>query len=760
MPHVSDLGGQAARESSRAWIRPSKLRGALRRGPTVERERLLNLLQKRAEERLLLISASAGYGKSILAAQWAERCERPFGWITLDRGDNDTVNLLRYLAHALDGIAPLEDELFEELLSPAPAIDDVVLPALAAGLERLPPFLLVLDDAQELRPRAIAVLDSLLEETPPGSQVVLATRTDPDLLLSRRRVAGDLIELRADDLALDLEETRALAEAHDAQLSDSTLTLIHEQTEGWPAGITLAIRSVDGADADEILGGGIEGGRRDIGDYLFDTVLARETEERRTFLLATSVLNRMTASLCDTIREAVDSTDVLRELERSNSFVIPLDDHRGWYRYHQLFGEFLRTELDRRHPELAAAYLARAAAWHEEEGADPEEAFRCAREARDFARAGRIALSSAVRLVGGGHHETMLLWLEDCGEEDIVSDSQLALAAAWVCLMVGNNERAERLVRAVEERDLDVPSSDGATSLRSTLATIRGSLGFRGANQMLADGEYVYAAESQTNTHWVVGGCRAIGSAHMLLGHPQEAIAALEEGISLDNRPELRQRRLTSLSCFSFLAFAAADSGDWPTARKRAREASALVAEHRFEHATPGTVAFTARAIVLSHDGDLDRARHELARARAGRDLVRGWQWLWADLELRWGNLSLDLGDRVVAYEHAAFARSALRAFPDPGILPSRLAALEERIASAADLHLTPAELRVLPFLPTHLTVKEIAARLFLSPATVKTQLAAVYSKLDATTRSEAVERMEQLGLQPTWTPTSGISEA
>jgi LuxR family maltose regulon positive regulatory protein len=245
----------------------------------------------------------------------------------------------------------------------------------------------------------------------------------------------------------------------------------------------------------------------------------------------------------------------------------------------------------------------------------------------------------------------------------------------------------------------------------------------------------------------------------MLLGHPREAIVAFEEGISLDDRPQLRHHQRTSLSCVSFLAFAAADCGDWPTARRHAREANALVAEHRFEQATPGTVAFTARAIVLSHDGDLDRARHELARARAGRDRIRGWQWLWADLELRWGNLSLDLGDRIVAYEHAAFARTALRAFPDPGILPRRLAALEERIASAADLHLTPAELRVLPFLPTHLSVKEIAGRLFLSPATVKTQLAAVYGKLGAASRSEAVEKMEQLGLQPTWNATSATPE-
>ena len=146
--------------------------------------------------------------------------------------------------------------------------------------------------------------------------------------------------------------------------------------------------------------------------------------------------------------------------------------------------------------------------------------------------------------------------------------------------------------------------------------------------------------------------------------------------------------------------------------------------------------AYTARATTLVHDGDSDRAAHELANARRVSRLAHGTRWLSADLELRWGNLSLDLGERMAAKEHAVHARTVLNGYPDPGMLSARLEELETRIARAADLHLTPAELRIIPFLPTHFPVKEIAAQLHLSAATVKSHLSQIYAKLDVSTRS------------------------
>jgi LuxR family transcriptional regulator, maltose regulon positive regulatory protein len=719
-------------------IRPQRV-------PVVERRRLLHVLAAGAEVPIVVISAPAGYGKSILAAQWSAQCARPAAVLSLDGGDNDPIVLLDYLVEALDSLAPIAPELLEELSSPDPNINEVVLPGLAEELERVSPIELILDNIQEVsEPGSLEVLTLLLEQMPPGSQLMLLTRADPELPLASHRVSGDLLELRADQLAFDFDETRSLSVRRGIGLAEPSLKVIHERTEGWAAGIALAV-----AAAEELAPGEdpcpVRGTQRGISDYLIEAVLERATEPQQAFLLATSVLHRMTAPLCDTVLGMTGASKLLGELERSNSFLIPLDDHRGWYRYHHLFREFLRSELDRRHPGLAAMYLARAAEWHEREGCDSSEAFRCAHECGDLARTGRIALGSLDGSMAPAQHEMMRAWLQDCTGEEISSDPQLAIAAAWISAGMGEGPKAERYALAAERGDLEGPSADGASSIRSSLANLRAALAYRGVHQMLADAEHVYAAERETSGRWLADSCRAIGMAKVLLGRPDEAIAALREALMLSDAPELSAGRMF---CLGYLAFAAADAGHWPEARKWAREAKALSAERDLSHHLPAPIAFTARATVLAQDGDLYRAGQELEDATALGHLLRGARWLTADMELRWGELSLHLGDRLKARDHAGRAAAALNGYCDSGTLEARLVALEERLARAADLQLTPAELRILPFLPTHLLVKEIAARLHLSAATVKSHLHGIFNKLDVSTRSEAVDKMELLGLE------------
>ena len=745
--HLAPPGGSG--EGPRTWVRPSKLEAPRPRVAVVERARLLTQLAAAADSPIVLISASAGYGKSILAAQWSARCERRVTWINVDRGDNDPVVFLSYFAHALNRLAPVAAELFDELSAGAPRIDEIVLPALAVELVRLSPFELILDDLHELsQTRSVAALDFLLKEIPRGSQVMLVTRVDPELPLARYRVSGDLLEIRADKLAFDAEETRALTASAGALFSERSVELLHERTEGWAAGISLAMHAVDDLASGDAVVERITGRQRHIADYLIEVVLARETEELREFLLATSVLRRMTASLCDAVLGVPGSADVLRELERSNAFVIALDDHRGWYRYHHLFGELLRAELDRLHPELASVYLARAARWHEQDGGDPEEAFRYAHECGDLQWAARIALASWDALASRGQLETMRLWLLDCTDDEVAADPQLAIAAAWVYGLLGEGEKAQRFAVAAERGDLDVPSADGATSLRSSLAVATTGLGLRGIHQMLAEGEFVYAVEKEpAETRWLIGGCRAIGIANVLLDRPDEAITALLEVLLLTaGRPELAWTRILSLG---YLAFAAADTGEWSDARKWAREARALVTEHHLGGIVTAAPVFTAKAMVLAPDGDFERAKPELAAGRRLGHLVRSTRWMNADMSLRWGNISLQLGDRAAAREHADNARAALHGYPDPGTLPARLVQLHERIARAEELNLTPAELQIAAFLPAHHSLREIAETLNVSRTTVKTHVAAIYAKLEVTTRSEAVEQLAQLRIKP-----------
>ena len=728
-----------------ASVRASKLEPARLRAGAIQRERLLGQLAAAADTPIVLISASAGYGKSTLAAQWSARCQRPVAWINLDRGDDDPLMFLNVVTHALDRLDPVAPELLDEFAARAPHVVDVVLPCLAAELERLSPLELIFDDLQEVtQTRTLSALNFLLDVVGPGSQVVLATRTDTDLWLARQRLSGDLFEIRADQLALDADEALALAESTGANLSEPALGLLCERTEGWPAGIALALHALHEPVSAEDIAQAITGDQREIADYLVEVMLDREPQERRRFLLATSVLTQMTAPLCDAVLGIDNSSEVLEDLERTNSFVIALDDQRRWYRYHTLFAELLRSELDRSDPELAAEYLARAAQWHEQDGADPGEAFRCAHECGDLELAGRIALASTDGFARFGQLETLRMWLLNCTDAEIASDSQLALAAAWVYMLLGQPDEAQKFARAAEDGDLDVPGADGATSLRSSLANFRSALAPAGIHQMLVDAEFVRAAEPDSRTRWLFGGFLRTGIAELLLGRSGEAVATFREGLGLTTgHPELPHVKIL---CLGYLAFALAETGNEPAARKSAQEAWAISVGERLDRSLPGGVALTARAMALAHDGDFDRATLQLRDARRTSHLFRGARWINADMNIRWGNISLDLGDRPGAQEHAETARAALHGYPDPGMLPSRLAQLDERLAVPAEL--TPAEMRILPFLPTHLSVKEVAERLDVSPATVKTHVSSVYAKLGAASRSDAVEKMQRLGLR------------
>jgi LuxR family transcriptional regulator, maltose regulon positive regulatory protein len=351
-------------------------------------------------------------------------------------------------------------------------------------------------------------------------------------------------------------------------------------------------------------------------------------------------------------------------------------------------------------------------------------------------------------LLNRGQLETMRLWLLDCTEDEIASDPQLALAAAWVYLLLGEAEKAQRFALAAEGGDLDVPSGDGAASLRSSLANCRAAIAPRGIHQMLADAEFVYTAEKESpQSLQLVGGSRAIGTANVLLGRVDEAITALREALMLTSRrPELAYTRIF---CLGYLAFAAVETGRWSEARKWVREAMALVAEHRLDRTLPAATTFTARTTVLAHDGDVERAKAELAKARRLRHLVGGARWINADINLRWGNTSLLLGALTDAQQHADDARAALHGYPDPGRLTARLTQLDERIIRAGELQLTPAGLQIAAFLPAHNSLREIADALSLSRSTVKTHIAAIYAKLGVSTRSGAVEQLAQLRIEP-----------
>jgi len=725
----------------------SKLRVAAARPGAVPRTRFAALQSAAQRSRLVLVSAPAGFGKSTLVAQWSDLDPRASCSVHLGHGDNDPFVLLPRVAAALECTGPLDAELLAELLRRTPRID-VALPLLAADLGRREPFVLVLDDVHVITAEnSRAIIAFLVDQVPPGSQLVLVTRGDPGMSLGRLRAGGDLVEIETADLALDAQETRAVAASGGLELSEEEAEALCARTEGWAAAVVLATLSLGGREDAGARATGLSGDQTQIADYLLEEVLDRQPEHLKRFLLGTSILGRMTAPLCDAVLGTTGAAASLEALARSNAFVIPMDDHRAWYRYHHLFRDLLRAELGRRNPELLPEYRRRAADWCEQHGA-AGEAFTYAHECGDLGRAGRIALAHRGEFAMRGQSESVRLWLDRCSDEEIESDPQLSLAAAWVFFYVGDGPRARRFMAVAERGPLDEASPDGASSLRSSLASLRTIIAPDGIPRMLQDAELAYASEKAAGTRWHASGCRAMGVAYVLLGRPQEAIKVLREAlVLLADQPELAHVRVT---CLAYLVFAAAEMGDRRDVQRWAVEATWLVGEGHLEESAGAALAYTAGALAHQQRGDHTDAARELDSVRRLRGHLRAVPWVDADLALRCADISLELGDHGGALEFEQVAGDAMQGYPDAGTLPARLRSLEGRIRRGEDYGLTSAELRVLSFLPTHFSLQEIADRLFLSRATVKTHVASIYDKLGVPGRSEAVEIIEQSGLGST----------
>ena len=339
----------------------------------VHRAALLDALSAGRCRRLTLLSAPAGWGKTTLLAQWALDAgeDQRFGWLSLDPPDNDPVWFWMYVVAALQKISPgVGDRAFELLAMGADPVQ-VVLPALLNDLDTIAsPMVLILDDYHLVVSRAVhEQIAFFISRIPANLHLVLATRSDPMLPLARLRAGGELAEMRTDDLRFGAGESEHLLnDVLGLDLAHEDIQLLHQRTEGWAAGLCLAALSLAGR-ADT--GGFIRtfaGDNRHIVDYLMAEVLDGQPPELRSFLLRTSVLERLSGPLCDAMLQTSGSASVLEKIERENLFVVPLDMSRGWYRYHHLFGELLRTELRRSEPDLVADLNQRAAAWFETEG--------------------------------------------------------------------------------------------------------------------------------------------------------------------------------------------------------------------------------------------------------------------------------------------------------------------------------------------------------------------------------------------------------
>ena len=420
----------------------------------VPRPRLLERLQHGLHGKLTLISAPAGFGKTTLVSDWAARHERPTAWLSLDEGENDPTRFLTYLVAALQTVAPaIGAGLVGVLQSPQPPPTESTLTALLNDITTIPEaFVLVLDDYHLIDAKGVdQALTFLLEHLPPQLHLIITTREDPQLPLSRLRARGQVTELRAADLRFTASETAAfLKEVMGLDLAAADVAALEDRTEGWVAGLQLAALSMQGHQDVPGFIRGFAGDHRFIVDYLVEEVLQRQPEGVRDFLLQTAILDRLHGPLCDAVTGQEGGSARLEALVRGNFFVVPLDDRRHWYRYHHLFAEVLSTHLRAEQPALVAPLHRRASEWYEQHGA-AADAIRHALVAEDFARAAALIELALPATRRSRQEATLLGWLKALPDEVLHVRPVLSVGYASALLSCGKLDGVEDRLRHAEQ---------------------------------------------------------------------------------------------------------------------------------------------------------------------------------------------------------------------------------------------------------------------------------------------------------------------
>ncbi len=368
--------GDGAECSSRPVLVATKLRPPLVRDQIIPRERLTEQLRTGSGRRLSLVACPAGFGKTTLLSAWhkAEAARKPMAWLTLDEGDDDPVVLWSYVTEALRRARPAIGQSASPRAAGSAHIVDIVLPRLVNELNDQHGVTLILDDFHRLS--AGAARESIawfVDHAPRTFQLVLSTRTEPGLPLAALRAHDELLELRADDLRFTAEEADAFLNGRLALgLIPEEVDALVERMEGWPAGLYLSALSLRRTADSRALVNELSISRRHVIDFLETEVLQAHDPPMQALMLRSSILERLSGPLCDAVLEQQHSAPMLEALSRSNLFLTPLDEGGGWYRFHPLFAQLLRVELERREPGTAPALHRRAYAWHRDHGSTGE----------------------------------------------------------------------------------------------------------------------------------------------------------------------------------------------------------------------------------------------------------------------------------------------------------------------------------------------------------------------------------------------------
>ncbi|HSI98314.1 MAG TPA: hypothetical protein VK926_08125, partial [Gaiellaceae bacterium] len=490
----------------------------------LDRPRLTGLLRQ-SRAALVLVAAPPGFGKTTLLAQWRDGDDRAFASVSLDSADNDPALLWRYVVAAIRRAAPgFGEPALAALRGPRVDVLRDVVPAVLDELGSIgSEIVLALDDYQEIQSRACH--DSVaffVERLPANVTLALSTRVDPPIPLGRLRGLGRLLELRAADLCFTESEHEAfLNETLLLGLCETSLGVLHERTEGWPVGVRLAALSLRGVDDRAAFVDDFGGASRHVVDYLTEVVLDTLDEELRRFLLETSLLEWVSGPLCDAASGRTNSAELLARLERANLFLLPLDDRRERYRYHQLFGDVLRSQLLRTDGERAREVHRRASAWLADAGRT-SEAIRHALAAGELETATGLVLERWHPSFDRGEAETSLRRLEAFPPWAIERDARLALVEAWSATVLNRRDEARRAVEAAESAVLDGMLPDGS-SLEAGFALLRACFPGGDVGGMLTAALRASELEGDRGSAWQPVVLLTLGRAEYFAGRPELA---------------------------------------------------------------------------------------------------------------------------------------------------------------------------------------------------------------------------------------------
>jgi LuxR family maltose regulon positive regulatory protein len=682
----------------------------------VRRPRLVQPLREPGSPPLVVLVAPAGYGKTALLRQWAERDHRPFAWVSVDERDNHGARLSAKVATELAAIQP------------EGTTGRVVL---------------VLDDLHLVhKPAALDALDAVISNLGPEVTLALASRSRLALPIARFREQRLVAELGPHDLAMTKSEAAVLLRLAGLDLDRDGVATLVRRTEGWPAGLSLAAMALGERASGAAAANRFCGGDRLVADYVRDEILRDLSADQLEFVLGTSVLETLTAPLCDAVLERSGSAATLSELAGSNLLLVPLDRTDERYRYHRLFREMLRAELRRRTPELEPELHRRARAWHQAVG-DRERALHHAICAGDIEGAGQLVWSSVVGAIGHGRRATIEGWLGRFTDVQIAAHPSLALAAANSQFARGQGDLAEHWASAAAAAD------ERPAQVEAGIAIMRAALARDGISRMENEAVRAYGLESE-DSPWRSRCCMLAGSAQLVVGRCDDAVRQLEEGArgAAVVAPDVHALCLTQLAVLSLMR------EDWEEAAGLITRARSQVDRHGL--ATLATVAlvFAASALVRGHRGRVETGQSDLQAAMRLQSTMTDFA-PWYDVELRilLARAAVRLGDANAARAELVAASRSMRRVPEAAVLDAWLQDAWARVDAftgppvAPSPVLTPAELRILQFLPTHLSFREIAERTYVSANTIKSQANAVYRKLTVSGRSEAVGRAREIGL-------------